>query len=267
MAKPEGMKYNQSMQFVPQFLKIWLDRHNGEINPLKKYHDEDWHTPKGRQIREVVFGMNDGLVSTVGFVAGVTGSIGESRTVLLTGMASIMAGAISMLIGAYLASKSQKEFFQKELERERREIIEYPEKEKDEIREIFTNHGFTADEVEMIVRRVTQDKDRWIKFMMRDELGIVDENFDNPLKVGLLMGVSFILGGIPLMFPYIFIPESVKALKLSIAIALLVLFVLGVGKTVLTKTSWVKSSMEIVVLGSLAAGIGYILGKFFSVTL
>jgi len=255
------------MQILPQFLKVWFQRNEGEINLLKKYHDEDWHTPKGRQIREVVFGMNDGLVSTIGFLAGVTGSIGDSRTVLLTGMASIMAGAISMFIGAYLASKSQKEFFEKELERERREIIEYPEKEKDEIREIFTNHGFTQDEVEMIVRRVTQDKDRWIKFMMRDELGIVDENFDNPLKVGSLMGVSFILGGIPLMFPYLFIRESMNALKFSIAIALLVLFGIGVGKTILTKTSWLKSSVEIVVLGSLAAGIGYILGMFFSITL
>lgn len=237
------------------------------MNLLKKYHDEDWHTPKGRQIREVVFGMNDGLVSTVGFVAGITGSIGESKIVLLTGMASIMAGAISMLIGAYLASKSQREFFEKELERERREIVESPEKERDEIREIFTGNGFTEDEVEVIVRRVTQDKDRWIKFMMRDELGIVDENFDNPLKVGMLMGISFILGGIPLIFPYIFIQDSVDALKVSIAIALIVLFGIGIGKTILTKTNWLKSSLEIVVLGSLAAGIGYILGKIFSVTL
>ena len=79
---------------------------------LKKYHDEDWHTPKGRQIREVVFGMNDGLVSTVGFIAGVTGALGESRLVFLSGMAAITAGAVSMFIGAYMASKSQKEFFE-----------------------------------------------------------------------------------------------------------------------------------------------------------
>ncbi|HAS17220.1 MAG TPA: hypothetical protein DCR39_04845 [Nitrospiraceae bacterium] len=255
------------MQMIPQLIRSWFNRGDEKANLLKKFHDEDWHTPKGRQIREVVFGMNDGLVSTVGFVAGVTGSIAESRMVLFTGMASIMAGSTSMFIGAYLASKSQREFFQKELERERREIIESPEKEREEIREIFKGHGFTEDEVEMIVHRVTEDKDRWIKFMMRDELGIVDENFDNPLKVGMLMGISFILGGLPLIFPYIFFKDSFSALKISIAIAVVVLFGIGVGKTVLTKTNWLKSSLEIVTLGSLAAGVGYILGKFFSITL
>jgi len=252
---------------LPQFIKSWLNRGEAPDNLLKKYHNEDWHTPKGRQIREVVFGMNDGLVSTVGFVAGVTGSISESRMVLLTGMASITAGALSMAMGGYLASKSQREFFEKELKRERREIVESPEKEREEIREIFAGHGFTEPEVEMIVHRVTEDKERWIKFMMRDELGIMDENFDNPFKVGMVMGVSFILGGIPLMFPFIFIQESVNALKLSIALALVVLFGLGVGKTALTKTHWLKSSLEVVILGSLAAGVGYILGCVFSVTL
>src|SRR3972149_4525816 len=255
------------MQMIPQLIRSWFNRGDEKANLLKKFHDEDWHTPKGRQIREVVFGMNDGLVSTVGFVAGVTGSIAESRMVLFTGMASIMAGSTSMFIGAYLASKSQREFFQKELERERREIIESPEKEREEIREIFEGHGFTEDEVEMIVHRVTEDKDRWIKFMMRDELGIVDENFDNPLKVGMVMGISFVLGGLPLIFPYLFIPDCRNALKVSIAISLLALFGLGVGKTALTRTHWLKSSLEVIILGSLAAGVGYILGWVFSVTL
>ena len=261
------MAYNQSMQILPEFLTSWLSKKEDPDNLLKKYHDEDWHTPKGRQIREVVFGMNDGLVSTIGFVAGVTGSINDSRIVFLTGMASVMAGSISMCMGAYLASKSQKEFFEKELERERQEIIESPEKEREEIREIFTKHGFTRDEVEMIVHRVTEDKDRWIKFMMRDELGIVDENFDNPLKVGVLMGVSFIIGGIPLMSPYIFTHNSITALKASIAIAVIVLFGLGIWKTTLTRTNWFKSSFETVVLGSLAAGVGYVFGWIFSVTI
>lgn len=249
---------------LPQLIRSWFKKKEDSAHPLKKYHDEDWHTPKGRQIREVVFGMNDGLVSTVGFIAGVTGSINESRVVFLTGMAAIIAGAVSMFIGAYIASKSQKEFFEKEIEREKREIIESPDKERQEIREIFAGHGFAEEEVEMIVRRVTADKDRWIKFMMRDELGIVDEDFDNPLKVGMIMGISFVVGGLPLIFPYIFIRDSVGALKFSIAIALTVLFGIGIGKTVLTKTHWLKSSMETVLLGSLAAGIGYAFGRIFS---
>lgn len=250
---------------LPQIVKTWFGNRDEAQHPHKRYHDEDWHTPKGRQIREVVFGMNDGLVSTVGFVAGVTGSINNSRIVFLTGMAAMIAGAVSMFLGAYLASKSQKEFFEREIEREKREIIESPEKERQEIRDIFTDHGFTEDEVEMIVHRVTSDKDRWIKFMMRDELGIVDEDFDNPVKVGVIMGISFIIGGLPLIFPFAFINDSMSALKFSIAIALAILLALGIGKTVLTKTHWLKSSAETVLLGSLAAGIGYIFGRIFSV--
>src|SRR4030067_3684182 len=98
---------------LPRFIKSWFNRGEEPDNLLKKYHDEDWHTPKGRQIREVVFGMNDGLVSTVGFVAGGTGSINNSRIVFLTGMGAQTAGAVSMFLGAYLASKSQRELFEK----------------------------------------------------------------------------------------------------------------------------------------------------------
>ena len=117
----------------------------------------------------------------------------------------------------------------------------------------------------MIVHRVTADKDRWIKFMIRDELGIVDEDFESSFKVGLIMGISFIIGGLPLIFPYVFIEDSLSALKFSIAIALVILLCIGIGRTLLTKTHWLKSSAETVLLGSLAAGIGYIFGRIFSV--
>lgn len=103
------------MKVFPEFLTSCLKKPEDPDNLLKKYHDEDWHTPKGRQIREVAFSMNDGLVSTIGFGAGVTGSITDSKIVFLTGMAAIIAGAISMCIGAYIASIFQKEFFEKEL--------------------------------------------------------------------------------------------------------------------------------------------------------
>src|SRR3990172_12531956 len=97
-------------------------------------HREDWHTPKGRAIREIIFGMNDGLVTTIGFLAGVTSSISQSRYILLAGMAEVVAGAISMGIGAYLATKSQQEFFHSETEQEKWEIENMPEKEAEEIR-------------------------------------------------------------------------------------------------------------------------------------
>src|SRR3989338_1098137 len=107
---------------------------------LKKFHDEDWHTPKGRIIREVVFGINDGLVTAIGFIAGVTVSMADVKMVLLSGLAEMVAGAISMFFGAYLSTKSQREFFDNEIKRETREIDEMPEKETKE-NHLYISHG------------------------------------------------------------------------------------------------------------------------------
>ena len=97
------------------------------MDPLKRFHNEDWHTPEGRLIREFVFGINDGLVTTVGFIAGVTGALINLKIILMSGAAEIVAGTVSMFFGAYLATKSQNEFYQKEINREIREIKENPE--------------------------------------------------------------------------------------------------------------------------------------------
>jgi vacuolar iron transporter family protein len=227
------------------------------------FHTEDWHTPQGRFIREVMFGINDGLVSTIGFVAGATGSLMDTRLVLLAGVASVVAGALSMGIGAYLASKSQREFFDSERARERREIEEVPEDERKEIRDIYTRMGFQPDEVEMIVRRITSNKDLWVHTMMREELGILEETV-NPATIGLLMLVAFTIGGIPPLLPYLVIQEPLRALNVAVGVSLLALFVIGVIKTALTKQPWFRSGVEVTMLGSLAAGIGFGIGKLIS---
>ena len=232
---------------------------------LAPFHSEEWHTPKGRFIRDVMFGMNDGLVSTIGFLAGATGALMDTRVVLLAGIASVVAGALAMGIGAYLASKSQRDFFESEKARERREIEEVPEVERNEIRDIFTKLGFQKDEVEMIVHRVTSDKDLWIRFMMREELGILEESFDHPVTIGLLMSVSFLVGGVVPLLPYLVMENVLVALKVAVAVSLVALFVIGVGKTVLTKQPWLKSGIEVMLLGSLAAGVGFVIGKIVAI--
>src|SRR3990172_3668224 len=165
--------------------------------PLPGHHHEDWHTPKGRAIREIIFGMNDGLVTTIGFLAGVTSSISEIRYILLAGMAEVVAGAVSMGIGAYLATKSQQEFFDSEIEQEKWEIEKMPEKEAEEIRDIYGKMGFTPSEQDMIVNRVTSDKELLLRFMKREELGLIDEHRDDRVQVELTMGGSFFFASLP----------------------------------------------------------------------
>ena len=234
-------------------------RYSGVIN----YHDEEWHTPRGRAIREVIFGVNDGLITTLGFVAGVTGSIMDRRIIILAALAEMVAGAISMTSGAYISSKSQREFFQKEIARERWEIDVDPEHEKKEIREIYTKRGFTDDEIDIMIRRITSDKEQWLKFMLREELGLGDEAFENPIKIGLTMGASFLIGSIVPILPY-FILDAHVALILATVSGVVALFALGAFKTRITKLSWVRSGMEMLLVGAGSAVVGYLLGLVVS---
>jgi predicted membrane protein (TIGR00267 family) len=223
----------------------------------QRHHLEDWHTPRGRAIREVIFGMNDGLVTTVGFLAGVTSSISEARYILLAGLAEIVAGAISMAIGAYLATKSQREFFHSEVEQEKWEIEKMPEKEAQEIRDIYGGMGFTRPEQEMIVNRVTSDKDVLLRFMKREELGLFDEHLDEPLQIGLIMGLSFLVGSLPPIVPFFFIDYPTTAIWVAVFCSVLFLFFAGVVKTRLTRVNPLRSGLEMTFLGILACAVGY----------
>ena len=228
--------------------------------PSHHFHGEPWHTPKGRAIREVVFGMNDGLITTLCFLAGVSSAIAHSGVVILAGLAEVMAGAVSMALGAYLATKAQQEFFAREIARERREIEEAAEHERDEVREIYRGHGLTEDEIEIMTNRITADKERWLHFMLREELGLVEETFDNPVESGAIMGVSFIIGALPPLLPYFFLAPR-QALPVTLLLSLLTLFGLGIGKTRVTKVNWLRSGLEVAVLGIIAAAVGYGLGQ------
>lgn len=229
-------------------------------DPSSQHHHEDWHTPKGRVIREIIFGMNDGLVTTIGFLAGVTSSISESRYILLAGMAEVVAGVVSMGIGAYLATKSQREFFHSEVEREKWEIEKMPEKEAQEIRDIYGRMGFTSPEQDMIADRVTSDKELLLRFMKREELGLIDEHLDDPVHVGLTMGGSFFVGCVPPILPYFFVSDPHSAIVVAILLSVVFLFLAGAAKTRLTKVRPLRSGLETTILGILASSVGYGLG-------
>jgi len=226
----------------------------------RTHHAEAWHTPKGRAIREVIFGMNDGLVTTIGFLAGVTISISEMRFVLLAAIAEIVAGALSMTIGAYLSTKSQREFFQYEVELERWEIEKTPEKEAQELREIYKEMGFSGTEQDIIVKRVAADKELMLRIMKREELGLMDEHLDDPTKVAFTMGISFLGGSLPPLLPYFFIGNPSTAIWVAIFVSVLFLFVAGVAKTRLTMVNPWKSGLEMTFLGVLASAVGFGIG-------
>ncbi len=224
------------------------------------YRDEYWHSPGGRAIREIVFGFNDGLVSTLGFVVGVAGAIADQHIVLVTGLAEVMAGCFSMFFGGYLSTKNQREFFQKEIDREKFEIENMPEKEKDEVRSIYAAKGFKGNQLEAIVDHITSDRNLWLKCMMEEELGLIFESMDNPLKVGSVTGFSFMMGGFVPLIPFVFF-GSIHAIHHSIILSAVALFGIGVIKTHLTKKNWLASGFESFVIGLLATAVGLLFGK------
>ncbi len=228
--------------------------------PLKRFHDEAWHTPQGRLVREVIFGLNDGVTSTIGFLAGVTATLGDARTIALGGIAAAVAGAVAMGVGAYVSSKSQHAFFQAEIDREAWEIENMPDHERQEIREIYQKLGFTPDEVDIIVRRVTSNPELWLRVMSREELGLGEEAFDPPARLGLVTGIAYQLGAALLLIPYLFTAVPYRALEAAIAIAIVTLLATGAGKTWVTKEPPVRAALELAGLGVLACVIGLVLG-------
>lgn len=223
-----------------------------------------WHSPKGRAIREVVFGMHDGLITTIGFLSGVNAASASLRVIVISGLAEAFAQTLSMGFGAYLSTKSEREFYQREITRERLEIETAPEKERDEMRQIYRSKGFAEDEVEMVVARMTANNDLWLKAMMVEELGLIEERFDNPLKVGLLIGASSCVGAFLPILPY-FLLELRWAFTASVALAASALFATGAGKTLLTRKAWWRSGLEMMGIGVLVSIAGYGVGHFLSV--
>ena len=224
------------------------------------YEEESWHSPGGRALREVVFGVNDGIVTTIGFLLGIAGAFANRRLCLISGVAEILAGAASMFFGGYLSTKSQQEFFENEIQREKREIEEMPAKEREEIRRIYRTKGFSDEkELDLVVQRITADKRIWLKCMMEEELGLILESMNSPLKVGLLIGASFLVGGFIPLIPLVFF-ETHLAVRVSILFTAAILFFLGALKTTLTRHSWVKSGLETLLIGIVAAGIGLFIG-------
>jgi len=228
---------------------------------LKAWHGEIWHTAKGRIIRDIVYAIDTGLVTTVSFLAGISFSLVSQNKVILAGLIQIVSGTLAIFFGSYISTKAQKHFFESQIQREEREIVENPQKEMQEIREIFSEMDFNLQEQEIAVEKITKDKRRWLEFMIQEEIGISPGLIDNPLEIGFISAFSFILGSLPAIIPF-FIWKNVKdALSISAISVLFFLFILGIFKSKVTKIHWLLSGLETLLIGAISCGLGFILGR------
>ncbi|EOZ96708.1 hypothetical protein A33Q_2018 [Indibacter alkaliphilus LW1] len=217
-----------------------------------------------RYLREFVYGGIDGAVTTFAVVAGAVGASLSSEIIIILGFANLFADGFSMSVGAYLSAKSEKESYQKHKNIEYWEIDNIPEKEIQEVRDIYKAKGFEGKLLEQVVTVITSDRERWVEEMMKNELEMIPEE-KSPFKIGLATLISFILiGFIPLMiYVYDFFKHTEFDIFLWTSIFTGLAFaVIGSLKSLVNQTNIFKSMGETIGLGLLAALVAYFVGDF-----
>lgn len=226
---------------------------------------EAWQIGGGGGVRDMIFGANDGLVSTLAFVAGVVGAITDPYIVLLSGIAELFAGTISMGFGSYQSAKSELEVLEAESRREQVKKGKTPAEEAEELIQFYQAEGFMREEAEAIVKRIAEDRELPIQAGTLENLGLAPEELGNPVKAGVLCGISFGLAAIVPIVPFA-VPalSCVDALIVSIVATLAALFGVGAMKTIFSRKNWLRSGLEMMIIGASAAGITYVIGTLFS---
>jgi len=226
---------------------------------------EEWEIRGGGGVRDMIFGANDGLVSTLAFVAGVVGAITDPYIVLLSGVAELFAGTISMAFGSYQSAKSELEVWERESQREKVKEGRTPEEEREELIRFYQAEGFERGEAEAIVNRIIKEKELPIQAGTLEELGLALEELGNPVKAGVLCGTSFGLAALVPILPFAFNALTcMEALMISIIGTVATLFGVGAMKTIFSRKNWVRSGLEMMIIGASAAAITYMIGTLFS---
>ena len=231
---------------------------------LMRKHQKMEHNTSGIYLRQFIFGVEDGLIGGLGLITGVSVAAVSPSIILLSGVALMLTQAVSMGAGTYLSIKSQGEYYERVLEQEKREMEEVPEIETEEVREIYRKHGFQGNALKDIVKKITSNKKTWLSVMMAEEFGFTKKTVENPLIATLVMSLSVILGVFVPLIPHFFL-TSTPALTASIIATIAGLFVFGTAKSIYTKRSWLKSGLEMMAVGGLAALAGYLIGNLFAV--
>lgn len=234
-------------------------------------HKRDWHSPHaaghdphdeqgGEWLRDLILGGQDGLVNVLGLVLGVATATQDARLIIISGLAAMFAEGISMGAVAYTSSKASLEFYAREKKREEDEIERVPEEEREEVRRIYYNKGFRGKELEMVVKKLTSDRERWLNVMMEEELKLFKDG-ESPLRSGIVVGIAALVGAIFPLVPFFLFPVEM-AVQITVPFSLIVLFIAGAIKGRFTKVVWWRSGIELAAIGIGAALAGYLIGSW-----
>ncbi|HSO50133.1 MAG TPA: VIT1/CCC1 transporter family protein [Acidimicrobiia bacterium] len=219
------------------------------------------HIGETRQYwRDIILGVNDGLVSIFLLVVGVVGGGLNTEQVLLTALAGSVAGAISMAAGEYLATKSQDEVLEAELKLERVHIRDHRQQELDQLREMFTDMGIHDEDVETVVTAFDRSDDAILNAMKALEFGFVESERRSPYRAMLASGVFFIAGSLPSIIPFLIFDTTSTAVIWATVLALAGLFLVGVVKARVAKHSWIRSGLENMAIAGAGGVLAWVIG-------
>jgi len=220
------------------------------------------HLGESRQyLRDIILGVNDGLVSTFLLVAGVVGGGLTTTQVLLTSIAGAVAGMVSMGAGEYIATKSQEQVFTAEMELEIEHLANHRDHERQELRDMFGDMGLDGDELETVVRIIDGNDDVMLGVMAGLEFGVVATERRSPWLAAATAGGLFLLGALPSVVPFGIFDDTAVALTVAAVLSGAALFIVGAGKTVMTKTNPLVSGFENLMIGLIGGGISFSIGR------
>jgi len=247
------------------------DEPRGRLEAMLK--GEKWHVNTGSWIGDAIYGVNDGLGAVFGVISGMagatSGSIGSGaltgdRVVLVSGMVAMLASALSMGSSAFMASKSEREVYDAEIGREKNEIEQSPDHEKEELTLLLQLKGFSEEDAAAMAERVSHDPDLFLKTMAQEELGLSERHFPNPLIGAVSAAASTAVGGIVPILPFFFVHGTTAVIAAAL-VGMAAHFAVGAAKSIITARSWWASGFEMTVIGFITGGVTFGLGKLFRI--
>lgn len=240
---------------------IHLHPHYHETPGHHHHHEE--HFTNSEFVTDVVIGMSDGLTVPFALAAGLSGAVDSAAIVLTAGIAEIVAGSIAMGLGGFLAGQTEVEHYRSELAREYDEVERVPEREKQEVRDVLKAYGVSERLQHEVAEEMATNKDLWVEFMMKYELGLEKPDDRRAAKSGLTIGLAYVVGGLIPLLPYYFFEKAHDGLKYSAAVTLLCLLVFGYLKSKATGQPPLKGALKVALIGTAAASAAYFVARLF----
>ncbi len=225
---------------------------------------QEKHFQSSEIVRDFVIGMSDGLTVPFALAAGLSGAVDSTSIVITAGLAEIAAGSIAMGLGGYLAGQTEVEHYDTEEKREYEEIEKLHEVEIRETKEIFAEYGLTEAQQDMIANEMAKNPKKWVDFMMRFELGLERPDKNRARQSALVIGLSYVIGGLIPLSAYFFTSTSQQGLLYSTIITLICLVIFGLIKSKLTGQPLFRGALRVTIVGALAAGAAFAIAKLIT---